>query len=137
MLASRPGVGWFEVHSENFFGDGGQPLHVPGAASARDYPVSLHGVGLSLGSADDPLTADHLAPASAGPTRIEPALVSEHLCWSALGGRHPQRSAAAALHRGGAGHRVRPRRARCRTLSARQILVENVSSYLAVRRFRR
>src|SRR5690242_2124591 len=59
ILATRPGVGWLEVHSENYFGDGGQPLHYLDRFRA-DYPISLHGVGLSLGSAG-PLDPAHLA----------------------------------------------------------------------------
>ena len=50
VLAERPSIGWLEVHSENFFADGGQVLHVLDRARSF-YPLSLHGVGLSLGSA--------------------------------------------------------------------------------------
>jgi uncharacterized protein (UPF0276 family) len=80
---SRPCVGWLEVHSENYLG-GGTPLrHLE--ALRRDYPISLHGVGLSLGTAG-PLDAEHLTRIAALARRIEPALVSEHLAWSVAGG---------------------------------------------------
>ena len=59
LLETRPDVGWLEVHSENFFGDGGAPIQ--NLLRAReDYPISLHGVGLSVGSSD-PLDTDHLS----------------------------------------------------------------------------
>jgi uncharacterized protein (UPF0276 family) len=78
VLAGRPDVRWFEVHSENYYVDGGPAL----AALTRiraDYPLSLHGVGMSLGSAD-PLCRAHVAKLRRLADRIEPTLVSEHLC---------------------------------------------------------
>ena len=81
FLDGKPDVAWLEVHSENYFGAGGYDLFV--LTSLRDrYPVSLHGVGLSLGSADG-LREQHLAKLQALAERVELALVSEHLCWSA------------------------------------------------------
>jgi uncharacterized protein (UPF0276 family) len=127
VLAERPDVGWLEVHSENFFARGGQVLHVLERARSQ-YPLSLHGVGLSLGSAD-PLSAEHLALLKGLVERFQPGLVSDHLCWGAVGGRHlndllplPYTEEALAVV--------------CRNVGAaqeylgRQILVENVSSYL-------
>ena len=85
VLARRPAVGWLEVHSENFFAGGGPALHLL-ENLRRDYPLSLHGVGSSLGSGD---AADrHLAKLKALVDRIDPAAVSEHLCWSSVDGRH-------------------------------------------------
>src|SRR5579864_9587273 len=81
----RPPVGWFEVHTENYMG-GGTPLRYLDAIR-RDYPVSLHGVGLSLGSADG-LDAAHLARVRSVVERVEPGLVSEHLSWSVSGGNY-------------------------------------------------
>src|SRR3954465_12022572 len=86
FLDGHPPVGWFEVHSENYFGDGGFDLHALEHVR-RDYPVSLHGVGLSLGSADG-LRAEHLARLQRLVERTNPLLISEHLCWGAYGGRH-------------------------------------------------
>jgi hypothetical protein len=127
VLAERPDVGWLEVHSENFFARGGQVLNVLERARSH-YPLSLHGVGLSLGSAD-PLSAEHLSLLKGLVQRFEPGLVSDHLCWGAVGGRHlndllplPYTEEALAVV--------------CRNVGAaqevlgRQILVENVSSYL-------
>lgn len=75
----RPGVAWLEVHTENYMG-GGVPLEFIDRIR-RDYPISMHGVGLSLGS-DGGLDPDHLDRIAAVATRIEPGLVSEHLSWS-------------------------------------------------------
>ena len=130
VLAARPAVAWLEVHSENYFCDGGPAL----AQLLRvrvDYPVSLHGVGLSLGSAQPP-DAGHLRRLKRLAERIEPAAVSDHLSWGAAGGRHlnellPLPLTEEALEQV------------CRNVAAaqealgRRILVENVSSYLRYR----
>lgn len=121
----RPGL--LEVHSENFFGDGGQPLAYLDWFAER-YPMSLHGVGLSIGSAD-PLNATHLKKLKRLVNRVNPALVSEHLCWVGVGGRYlndllPLPYTAAAL-----AHVVN-RIDEVQTALQRPLLVENVSSYL-------
>ena len=81
-----PALGFVEVHSENFFHEGGASLHALERARAA-WPVSLHGVGLSLGSADE-LAHGHLAKLKRLVDRVEPALVSEHLCWGGVDGLH-------------------------------------------------
>ncbi|MET0482187.1 MAG: DUF692 domain-containing protein [Aestuariivirgaceae bacterium] len=80
IVAERPDIGWFEVHPENYMGAGGPPHHML-SRIRRDYPLSLHGVGLSIGSAG-PLDRDHLARIAALVSRYEPGLFSEHLAWS-------------------------------------------------------
>jgi len=80
ILAERPGIGFFEVHAENYMGDGGPPHRRLEAIRAR-YPLSLHGVGLSIGS-PRPLDKDHLKRLAALNARYEPGLFSEHLAWS-------------------------------------------------------
>jgi uncharacterized protein (UPF0276 family) len=85
VTATRPAVPWFEVHAENYFGHG-KLRHIL-AAVRRDYPVSLHGVGLSLGSADG-LDRLHLERLTALARAIEPGLISEHLSWSLTGGQY-------------------------------------------------
>jgi uncharacterized protein (UPF0276 family) len=127
LLETRPDVGWLEVHSENFFGQGGQPLHL--LERVREYyPLSLHGVGLSLGSADG-VSHAHLVQLKALAARFEPALLSDHLCWGAVGGRHlndllPLPYTEEALDV------VCTNIGRAQDFLAREILVENVSSYL-------
>ena len=80
ILENKPDIGWFEVHAENYMGEGGPPHHYLEAVR-RDYPISLHGVGLSIGSAG-PLDREHLARLKAVNDRYEPGLFSEHLAWS-------------------------------------------------------
>jgi uncharacterized protein (UPF0276 family) len=84
VLASLPDVGFLEVHSENYFGDGGAPLHYLQRAGEH-YPISLHGTGLSLGSTD-PLNTDHLRKLKQLVERFDPLLVSDHLCWNSYQG---------------------------------------------------
>lgn len=127
VLDTLPDIGWLEVHSENYFGRGGQPLDYLERAR-RHYPLSLHGVGLSLGSADG-LSHAHLASLKALVRRFEPALVSDHLCWGAIGARHlndllpmPYTEEAIDVVCANVG--------RAQDFLGRQILVENVSSYL-------
>lgn len=130
LLDERPDVGWLEVHSENYFGDGGQPLHYLERVRAH-YPLSLHGVGLSLGSAQ-PLDRRHLVRLAALVRRFEPDFVSEHLSWGAVPGRHlndllplPYTEEALAVT---AAHV-----AEVQDFLGRSILVENISSYLRFR----
>ncbi len=127
LLATLPAVGWLEVHSENYFSRGGQPLHH--LERARDHdPLSLHGVGLSLGSVDR-LFAAHLASLKHLIERFDPALVSDHLCWGAVGGRHlndllPLPYTEEALQV------ICDHIDEAQSVLGRRILVENVSSYL-------
>jgi uncharacterized protein (UPF0276 family) len=83
ILESEPAVGFFEVHAENYMCAGGPPHRYLEAIRAR-YPVSVHGVGLSIG-ADRMLDQDHLQRLSALCSRYEPLLFSEHLAWSSHG----------------------------------------------------
>jgi len=83
VIERKPPVAWFEVHSENYMG-GGTPVRSLHTIRC-DYPISFHGVGLSLGSAEN-LDPDHLARLRHLVERTEPALISEHLSWSISGG---------------------------------------------------
>lgn len=85
VLAGRPPVDWFEVVTENFMDTGGRPLAVLEAVR-RERPVALHGVALSIGSVD-PLSDRYLAGLRRLIERIEPALVTDHLCWTGVDGR--------------------------------------------------
>jgi uncharacterized protein (UPF0276 family) len=80
ILESAPDIGWFEVHAENYMGDGGPPHHYLSAIRER-YPVSLHGVGLSIGGGSA-LDREHLSRLKALIERYQPSLFSEHLAWS-------------------------------------------------------
>ncbi len=122
----RPALGFLEVHSENYFADGGPAMSWLARLRA-DYPVSLHGVGLSIGSSDA-LDLVHLERLKRLAQRIEPALVSEHICWGAIDGRHLNEllplpyTAESLAHVAG---RVRE----AQDYLGRPILVENVSTY--------
>src|SRR6478672_806925 len=130
FLERRPKVDWLEVHTENYLSPGGWDAHVLDTLRA-DYPVSLHGVGLAIGSARG-FSEPHLQRVADLVKRIEPALVSEHLCWGAVGDRHlndllPMPLTAAALDL------VCERIDRIQHTLGRRILLENVSTYLRYR----
>lgn len=138
-----PVAAWWEVHSENFFAEGGATASflqvvaqgsaggtgsVGGVGGVGRWPVSLHGVSASLGGVDT-LFERHLDRLSRLVERIEPAAVSEHLCWSSVGSAHfndllPLPYTQAALDH------VLERIDRMQSRLKRTILVENVSSYL-------
>ena len=80
IVETRPELGFFEVHAENYMGAGGPPHRRLDAIRER-YPLSLHGVGLSIGS-PGPLDRAHLQRLAAVARRFEPVLISEHLAWS-------------------------------------------------------
>jgi hypothetical protein len=127
VLAQRPDVGFLEVHSENYFGAGGRPLDVLEQAR-RDYPISLHGVGLSLGSVD-PLDRGHLRKLRALADRFAPALISEHLSWGSVGGIHLNDLLPLPYTDEAQRHLV-DRILAVQEFLGRRILVENPSSYL-------
>ena len=83
VRADRPDIAWLEVHTENFLGGGATPAMLE--LLRERYAISLHGVGLSLGSAEG-LDEEHLARIAALVQRIEPAAVSDHVSWSVTGG---------------------------------------------------
>lgn len=127
VLETAPTVGWFEVHSENYFGKGGAPLRYLEKIRA-DYPISLHGVGMSLGSVDR-LDEQHLAQLKRLMTWIEPGLVSEHLSWSSYGGNYLNDLAPLPYTEAVLEHLVN-RISQVQTVLGQQLLVENPSSYL-------
>ncbi len=127
LRASKPAVGFLEVHTENYFG-GGPKLRVLEALRA-DYPLSFHGVGLSLGRADA-LDAGHLRQIAALVERFEPALVSEHLSWSAYGHVHvPDLLPLPFTHE--ALDIFTAHIDQFQTAVGRRVLIENPSNYLA------
>ena len=124
---SHPPVGWFEVHSENYFGKGGKPLFHLEKVRA-DYPVSLHGVGLSLGSTD-PLDALHMEKLKLLVGRIDPGLVSEHLSWGSSGGVFLNDLIPLPYTEESLSH-IADRICLVQDFLGRRILIENPSSYL-------
>lgn len=127
-IGSRPPVGWLEAHTENYFHDGGGAVRALERARAN-YPLSLHGVGLALGSADG-IDRDHLARVKRAVDRFEPALVSEHACWGHANGEHfndllplPYTEEAVDV----LAEQVRE----AQDVLGRRLLIENVSAYVA------
>ena len=130
FLERRPKVGWLEVHTENYLDTGGWDSHVL-QLLRRDYPISLHGVGLGIGSARG-FSEHHLERISEVVRRIEPALVSEHLCWGAVDDRHLNDLLPMPLTRE-ALDLVCKRVDHVQEKLGRRILLENVSTYLRYR----
>ncbi|MEQ9811811.1 MAG: DUF692 domain-containing protein [Azospirillaceae bacterium] len=127
FLRERPAVGWLEVHTENYMSAGG-PRRAALERLRSDYPLSCHGVGLSLGSAEG-LDEDHLARVAEVVDRFEPDLVSEHVAWSVHGGAYlndllplPYTEEALGV--------ISANIDRMQTALDRQVLVENPSSYV-------
>ena len=127
ILERRPALALLEVHAENFFAPGGAPLAWLERFRAL-YPLSLHGVGLSLG-ASDPLDEEHLARLRALVRRFEPALVSEHLSWSSARGRHANDLLPLPYTHEAVDHVV-ARIQQVQERLGRSILVENVTTYV-------
>jgi uncharacterized protein (UPF0276 family) len=128
VLESLPAVGWLEVHSENHFAPAGA-AHRALDRIREHYPISLHGVGLSLGSTDS-MDREHLAQLRLAIERYQPALVSEHLCWGSVGGRHTNDLLPLPYTEEALRHLV-SRVREAQDALGRQLLIENVSSYLA------
>lgn len=129
LLERRPPLGFVEAHSENFFGDGGPALAWLERVRSR-YSLSLHGVGLSLGSCD-PLDRTHLERLKSLVRRFEPELVSEHLSWSSFGGLHANDLLPLPFTEEAVSH-VASRIAQVQDYLGRELLVENISAYVRV-----
>src|SRR6202166_4686060 len=121
------GVDWLEVVTENYVVPGGKPLDMLERLRPR-YPLVMHGVSLSIGSTD-PLDGEYLREVRALSRRIEPAWISDHLCWTGIDGRNlhdllplPYTEEALATVVAHVGE--------VQEILGRQLLLENVSSYL-------
>jgi uncharacterized protein (UPF0276 family) len=130
LVLERPAVGWIEAHTENYFHDGGPAVRA--LEKARElYPLSLHGVGLGLGSTDE-LDRSHLANVRRAVDRFSPALVSEHACWGSYGGEHLNDLLPLPYTDEAVRHLSRRIEIVQHELG-RQILIENLSCYLSFR----
>jgi uncharacterized protein len=130
FLLHQPAVDWLEIHTENYLEAGGWDAHVI-EQLRRDYPISLHGVGLGIGSAHG-FSEQHLSRVASLARRIEPVLISEHLCWGAVTDRHLNDLLPLALTQE-ALILVCQRVDRIQEMLGRRILLENVSTYLRYR----
>ena len=130
IIARRPAVPWLEVLSENYYAAGGTAL--ANLEQIRNlYPITLHGVGMSLGSTD-PLNFDYLARLKSLADRFEPEWLSDHLAWISVGGEYvhdllPLPNTQEALDH------VVARIDQVQDFLGRRILIENPSTYLSYR----
>jgi uncharacterized protein (UPF0276 family) len=130
IFNERPAVDWFEALTENYLVPGGKPLHHL-MRIREHYPMVMHGVSMSIGSAE-PLDRSYLAQVKALARRLEPAWISDHLCWTGVGGKNlhdlmPLPYTDEALQH--VAQRVRT----VQDILGRRILLENVSSYVTFR----
>jgi uncharacterized protein (UPF0276 family) len=130
VLEHWPAVDWFEVISENFMVPGGRPLHVLDRVRER-YPVVLHGVSMSIGSTD-PLNVEYLDDLKRLADRARPAWISDHLCWTGVGGKNAHDLLPLPYTEETVDHVARRVR-EVQDRLERPILLENVSSYLTYR----
>lgn len=126
-LAGEANVDFVEIISENFMGEGGRPLYTLDKVRER-YPVAMHGVSMSIGSADG-LNADYLARLKRLADRIDPLWISDHLCWTGIDGFNahdllPLPYTAQALDVAAANIAL------AQDLLGRAMLIENPSSYI-------
>jgi uncharacterized protein (UPF0276 family) len=130
VLNEPHAIDWLEVITENYLVPGGKPLHYLERIRRR-FPLVMHGVSLSIGSTD-PIDLDYLAQVRILAARIEPHWISDHLCWTGIEGRnlhdllplpYTEEALASVVDRVG----------QVQDALGRQILLENVSSYLTYR----
>jgi uncharacterized protein (UPF0276 family) len=130
ILAGEPAIDWFEAQTETYLVPGGKPLHDLMSVRER-FPVALHGVSLSVGSTA-PLDLEYLAQVKALAAHLEPAWISDHLCWTGVAGKNLHSllplpcTEEAAMH---VASRVRT----VQDILRRRIALENVASCVAFR----
>lgn len=130
ILETHPAVDWFEILSENYMVPGGKPLHYLDRIR-RNYPLVMHGVSLSIGSTD-PLDRDYLKQLKALAARVEPAWISDHLCWTGVHGKNMHDLLPLPYTEESVAH-VADRIMQVQDYLGRRILIENVSSYVTFR----
>lgn len=127
ILETWPETDWFEAISENYMDTGGRPVQI--LEKVREhYPVALHGVSLSIGSVD-PLSEKYLRRLKMLADRIQPFIVSDHLCWSGVGGNQLHDLLPLPFTEESVRHVVR-RVEKVQEVLGREILLENVSTYV-------
>lgn len=127
VLEHQPQIDWFEVNSENFLVAGGKPRYYLNAIRDR-YAIVMHGVSLSIGSAD-PIDQNYLREIKALADEVQPAWVSDHLCWTSFNGINSHDLLPLPYNEEAIRH-VAARVRFVQDFLNRQILLENVSSYL-------
>ncbi|KTC87547.1 DUF692 domain-containing protein [Legionella drozanskii] len=127
ILLLKPDVDWFEIISENYLIPGGKPLYYLDKIR-ENYPVVMHGVSLSIGSAD-PLDRVYLKELKSLAERINPVWISDHLCWTGVQGLNMHDLLPIPYTEEAIAHIV-SRIKEIQDYLGRRILIENVSSYL-------
>ncbi len=130
ILSERPAVDFFEVISENYMDTSGNPLHKLDQIR-ENYPIICHGVSLSIGSVD-PINVEYLRSLKKLIERIEPAIVSDHLCWTGSGGWNTHDLLPLPFTKESVDHIV-PRVEEVQNYLGRKILLENASTYVSVK----
>jgi uncharacterized protein len=130
VLADAPNIDWFEITSENFMVAGGKPRHYLDRIRAR-YPLVMHGVSLSIGSTD-PLDHDYLRGLRQLAREIEPAWISDHLCWTGVDSINSHDLLPLPYTEAAIAHVV-DRVQQVQEFLGREILLENLSSYVEFR----
>nr|WP_283164386.1 DUF692 domain-containing protein [Shewanella corallii] len=128
ILQHQPDIDWFEILSENYMVAGGKPRYYLQAISEQ-YPLVMHGVSLSIGSAD-PLDMDYLRALKTLANDVEPKWISDHICWTGIHGINSHDLLPLPYTMETVRH-VAERISRVQDFLGRQILMENVSSYLS------
>ncbi|MDM8560721.1 DUF692 domain-containing protein [Candidatus Parabeggiatoa sp. HSG14] len=127
ILTHNPPVHWFEILSDNYLAPGGQPLHYL-EKIRQNYPITLHGVGMSLG-ASDPLDLEYLARLKRLAKRIEPAHISDHLAWISIKG-HFLNDLVPLPYTEAVMEHVAQRILQAQEFLGQRLLIENPSSYI-------
>jgi uncharacterized protein (UPF0276 family) len=125
---AQPGIDWLEVISENYLVPGGKPLYHLDRIR-RDVPMVMHGVSMSIGSTD-PLDLTYLRELKALAERIEPAWISDHLCWTGVD-HHNLHDLLPLPYTEAALRHVAQRVQQVQDVLGRRLLLENVSSYVS------
>jgi uncharacterized protein (UPF0276 family) len=128
ITETRPNMDWFEVLSENYMVPGGRPLDWLDRIRA-DYPIAMHGVSLSIGSTD-PLDEEHLVQLQRLQRRVQPAWISDHLCWTGVAGANLHDLLPLPYTESTLAHVVE-RVGQVQDRLGCRILLENVSSYVS------
>lgn len=128
ILKHSPDIPWFEALSDNYMNDGGLPLYYL-EQIRQHYPITFHGVGMSLG-ATDPLNEEYLTRLKGLIARFEPVYVSDHLCWSSHSGLYANDLLPMPYTQEAVRH-IAERILRVQDFLGRRILIENVSSYVS------
>ena len=128
ILNDLPTVPWFEALTDNYLNEGGYPLHFLERVASH-YPLTFHGVGMSLGGTD-PLDLNYLDKVKRLSNRFEPVYISDHLCWTAHGGLHSNDLLPLPYTEEAVKH-VAKRIRQAQDYLGRRLLIENVSSYLS------